>query len=123
MRVFITGVSDVGKTTIGKTLAKLLNVKFFDLDEEIESFFDMSIERLQKKFITIWGYREAAAKALAHLLSRPDSKDCVVALPPSGLMGDYLRIIKKSTGTIISLMKKKKFLPTDLGSIPESASS
>lgn len=106
MRVFITGVSDVGKTTIGKALAELLGVKFFDLDEEIELFFGTSIERLQKKFITIWGYREEAAKALTHLLSRPDSIDSVIALPPSGLMGGYLRVIKKSSGTIIALTDK-----------------
>jgi len=106
MRVFITGVSDVGKTTIGKTVAELLGVKFFDLDEEVESFFGTSIERLQKRFITIRGYREAASKALAHLLSRPDSSDSVIALPPSGLMGGYLRVIKKSTGTIIALTDK-----------------
>jgi shikimate kinase len=93
MRVFITGVSDVGKTTIGKTVAELLGVKFFDLDEEIETFFGTSIERLQKKHITIWGYREEAAKALAHLLSRPDSRNSVIALPPSGLMGGYLLLL------------------------------
>ena len=60
-----------------------MGVKFFDLDEEIESFFGTSIGRLQKKFITIGGYREEASKALAHLLSRPDSMDSVIDLPPS----------------------------------------
>jgi shikimate kinase len=86
-------VSCVGKTTIGTRLAELLGVKFFDLDTEIEAFFGISIERLQQKYNTIWGYREEAAKALVNLLHSHDSRDSVIALPPSGLMGWYLRAV------------------------------
>ena len=32
MRIFLTSVSCVGKTTIGKKMGKLLGVRFFDLD-------------------------------------------------------------------------------------------
>jgi shikimate kinase len=103
MRVFVTGVSCVGKTTIGRRLADLLGVKFFDLDHEIETFFGTTIERLQKKFITMHSYRQEAAKALVHLLNRPDSRDSVIALPPSGLMGGYLQVVKSSTGIILAL--------------------
>ena len=98
MRIFLTGVSCVGTTTIGKKMEELLGVMFFDLDNEIESFFETSIERLQNKFLTIHSFRNEAAKALVHLLNRPQSQDCVIALPPSGLMGGYLRVIKKATG-------------------------
>ena len=91
MRIFLTGVSCVGKTTIGMKLAKLLSVKFFDLDEEIETFFGTSIERLQNRFATTHSFRNEAAKALIHLMARPDSQNSVVALPPSGLMGGYRR--------------------------------
>ena len=103
MRVFVTGVSCVGKTTIGRTLAELLGVTFFDLDHEIETFFGTSIERLQNKFLTVHSYRKEAAKALVHLLNRPDSRDSVIALPPSGLMGGYLQVITKSAGTTVAL--------------------
>jgi shikimate kinase len=99
MRIFLTGVSCVGKTTIGKKIGKLLGVRFFDLDIEIESFFKTSIERLQNRFLTMHSFRNEAAKALVHLLNRPESRDCVIALPPSGLMGGYLRAIKKANGT------------------------
>ena len=98
MRFFITGVGCVGKTTIGKKMGELLCVRFFDLDSEIESFFETSIERLQNKFLTIHSFRNEAAKALVHLLNRPESRDCVIVLPPSGLMGGYLRAIKKANG-------------------------
>ena len=106
MRVFVTGVSCVGKTTIGRTLAELLAVKFFDLDHEIETFFGTSIERFQNKFLTVHSYRQEAARALVHLLNRPDSRDSVIALPPSGLMGGYLEVVKKTIGSIIALNDK-----------------
>jgi hypothetical protein len=35
MRIFLTGVACVGKTTIGAKLADLLTYQFFDLDGEI----------------------------------------------------------------------------------------
>jgi shikimate kinase len=34
MRIFLTGVSCVGTTTIGKKMGKLLGVRFFDLDPD-----------------------------------------------------------------------------------------
>jgi shikimate kinase len=40
MRVFLTGVGCVGKTTIGRRLAELMEINFFDLDTEIEQFFE-----------------------------------------------------------------------------------
>jgi shikimate kinase len=103
VRMFLTGVSCVGKTTIGRRLSELLGLDFFDLDKEIEMFFGTSIERLQNRFITIHSFREEAAKALVDLLHRPASRESVIALPPSGLMGGYLRVIKKSAGTRVVL--------------------
>lgn len=106
MRIFLTGVSCVGKTTIGKQVGELLGISFFDLDHEIESFFDTSIERHQNRFLTTHSFRNEAAKALVHLLNRPDSKKCVLALPPSGLMGGYLRAIKNVAGTTVVITDK-----------------
>jgi shikimate kinase len=103
VRILLTGVGCVGKTTVGKILSELLDVPFFDLDEEIEDFFGISVEQLQSKFLTIHSYRDEAAKALVHLLKRPDSQHSVIALPPGGLMGGYLRAIKKSFGVTVAL--------------------
>lgn len=49
MRVFITGVGCVGKTTVGQKLATLLGCPFFDLDAEIESYFGTVGKHGQKK--------------------------------------------------------------------------
>ena len=93
MRIFLTGVACVGKTTIGKKIGELLGVRFFDLDNEIERFFETSLKRLQNRFLTIRSFRNETAKALVHLFSRQERQACVIALPPSGLMGGYLRPI------------------------------
>lgn len=88
--LFLTGVSCVGKTAVGRRTADLMGRTFFDLDYEIEAFFNTSIERLQNRFLTPHSYRDEAAKALIHLLARPESRHSVIALPPSGLMGGYM---------------------------------
>jgi shikimate kinase len=103
MRIFLTGVSCVGKTTVGAKLATLLSRPFFDLDHEIESFFSMPIERLQGKCLTMYAFRQEAAKALTHLLKREESGEAVIALPPSGLMDNYWRVVKRAKGTIVVL--------------------
>ncbi len=103
MRIFIVGVSCVGKTVVGAKLAALLGCPFFDLDDEIESFFSMPIERLQEKFLTMYSFRQEAAKALKYLLEREDNGNSVIALPPSGLMGNYWRVVKKANGVIVAL--------------------
>jgi shikimate kinase len=106
MRIFLTGVGCVGKTTVGRELATLLDVAFFDLDYEIEQLFGTSIERLQEEFLTIHSYRDKASEALVRLLARPESQESIIALPPSGLMGGYLRAIKKSSGITVALIDK-----------------
>jgi shikimate kinase len=105
MRIFITGVACVGKTTIGAKLADLLGYKFFDLDQEIEAFFGTSIERLQNRHLTSYSFRANASQALVHLLARKDSVNSVVALPLSGLMDNYWKVINKTPeSTIVALL-------------------
>jgi shikimate kinase len=103
MRIFITGVGCIGKTTIGKKMAELMGCHFFDLDEEIENYFETSIERLQNKFLTIHSFRNEAAKALIHIISQPESENSVIALPPSGLISGYWRVVKKTKGIKLAL--------------------
>jgi shikimate kinase len=110
MRIFITGVGCVGKTTIGEKLAALLGYRFFDLDTETERFFGAAIPRLRQRFITEYSFHVEAAKALKHVLSRKDSQDCVIALPPGGLMGAYWRVVKTVKAAIVALQDKPEYL-------------
>lgn len=93
MRIFIVGVSCVGKTTIGRLLAGRLGHPFLDLDEEIERHFGTSIERLKSRFLTDYSYRKETSVVLKRLVAT--SRDWVIALPPSGLQDAYLRVIRK----------------------------
>jgi shikimate kinase len=105
MRIFLAGVRCVGKTTVGAKLADLLGYPFFDLDVEIERFFGTSIERLQNSYLTSHSFRIAASQALKHVLSRDDSRHCVIALPPSGLMGGYWKVVNKTQDAVIAVLK------------------
>ena len=106
MRIFLTGVGCVGKSTIGAIVAELLGVPFFDLDLEVEAFFKTSIERLQQRCFNMMEFREEAAKALTDLLNRPESVESVIALSPSGLMGGYLKVLKKNNGIRVVIIDK-----------------
>ena len=44
MKICLFGVSNVGKTTVGKLLAERLDIKFVDLDEEVKNRLKMSLE-------------------------------------------------------------------------------
>ena len=105
MRIFLAGISDVGKTTIGAKLAAVLDYRFFDLDAEIQRFYQTPIERLQNRYSTVHQFRVAAARVLKHVLARGDSHNCVIALPPSGLMGGYWKIVKTTQAATIILLR------------------
>lgn len=106
MRIFIVGVSCVGKSAIGFELSKLQGCQFFDLDDEIEKFFSMPIERLQEQYLTMDSFRKEGARVLASLLNRDSTKNDVIALPPSGLMGHYWNVVKKAEGLKMVLKDK-----------------
>ena len=105
MRIFLAGVGCVGKTTVGARLAELLDCRFFDLDVEIERFFGTSIEHLRNSHLTPHSFRCAAARALTHVISREDSCNCIIALPPSGLMGGYWKVVNKTHDATIVVLK------------------
>ena len=75
MKVLLTGVACVGKSTIGAELASLLGVPFFDLDIEVEAFYGDSIPRLQAHSLTVNNYRRKVCRVLKDILSRTDATD------------------------------------------------
>jgi shikimate kinase len=103
VKVFLVGVSCVGKTTLGAKLASLMGYPFFDLDHEIETLFGKPLERLQADCLSKQAFRKKACQALRHILAQPQTENVVVALPPSGLMGEYPGIIKRAGGIAVVL--------------------
>lgn len=106
MKIFLVGVSCIGKTTIGKQLADRLGFQFFDFDDEIESFFLMPISKIRSRFLSDYSYRKEVSKALERLIEENGDRDYVVAMPPSGLKDSYWRILKKLESVIIVLKDK-----------------
>ncbi len=107
VRILLTGVGCVGKSTVGGMLSELLDVPFFDLDEEIEYFFETSVEQLQSRFLTTPIPRRGSNSTRASA----EIGTSVIALPPSGLMGGYLRAIKNSFGVTVALCDKPENSP------------
>lgn len=49
-KIVLVGFPGAGKSTVGKTLAKLLDKEFIDLDREIEAYYHTSIPIFIEKF-------------------------------------------------------------------------
>ena len=101
MRVSLVGVSCVGTTTIGRILADRRGWPFFDLDDEIERHFGVSVERLQARFLTGYDYRKDCAVVLERIATA--NPDCVIALPPSGLRDAFLRVVRRVPGVTVAV--------------------
>ena len=93
MILYLIGISCVGKTTIGKLLADKIGFKFYDLDIEIQNYYNKPIERIQDECFSMNGYREKASIVLDSLFS--NETDSVIAGTPSGLKFAYLQVYKK----------------------------
>ena len=107
MKIFLSGISCVGKTTIGKQLADNLGYDFYDLDVEIEKYFGDSIGRLKSQHLTEYSFRvEKGSMVLKHVITSNQNENIIIALPPSGLMDSYYRIIKNINSIIIVLRDK-----------------
>jgi shikimate kinase len=101
LRVSLVGVSCVGTTTIGRILADRCGCPFFDLDEEVERHFGLSIERLQARFLTGYSDRKECAAVLERVATA--NPDCVIALPPSGLRDAFLRVVRRVPGVTVAV--------------------
>ena len=93
MILYLVGISCVGKTTIGKMLAENIDFPFFDLDIEIQNFYNKPIERIQDECFSMNEYREKASKVLDLLFSK--NIDSVISGTPAGLKYTYLQVYKK----------------------------
>lgn len=93
MILYLVGISCVGKTTIGKMLAENIDFSFFDLDTEIQNYYNKPIEKIQDECLSMNGYREKASKVLDYLFSK--NINSVISGTPSGLKYAYLQVYKK----------------------------
>jgi len=98
MRLILIGPMAAGKSTVGKRLARRLNLNFIDIDEEVEKAAGVSISWIfdvegEEKF------RERESKELIKSLK---FEDCVVATGGGVVLSEENRNVLKK-GTVIYL--------------------
>ena len=111
MIIYLTGASCVGKTTIGKMLAEKLKYSFFDVDEEVEKYYQKPIERIQDECYSMNGFREKANVVLDKILSNNDNT--VISGTPAGLKFSFLQVYKKHK-------KRKDIISIHIKDTPEN---
>jgi shikimate kinase len=79
MNIALFGVSNVGKTVIGRLLAKKLEYSFYDLDEEVKKHMKVTLEEFVKTGSLL--YRDQIrCKLIDNLTKKQDNK--VLAITP-----------------------------------------
>src|SRR6266508_5516654 len=97
--IFLYGPVGAGKSTIGKILARNLNLPFVDSDQVIETNSGMSISQMMAQQGEL-AVRDKETAALKQIVS---SKECVIALGGGALLRDENRALVESTGKVIFL--------------------
>ena len=80
MKLLIWGVSNIGKTTIGKELSKKLNCKFYDVDDEIIDIYG-SIENFQEIFPNDYDRFDEKEELMMNIIDT-ENKDFIMAVSP-----------------------------------------
>lgn len=106
MKIILTGVSCVGKSTIGKMFADKVGYSFFDFDYEVENYFKRPISFLKRDFLTEHSYRNKTRVVLSKILEENED-NFIIAMPPSGLMDYYWKIIKQDDSLVTVVLKDR----------------
>lgn len=80
MKLLIWGVSNIGKTTIGKELSNKLNCKFYDVDEEIIDIYG-SIDNFQAIFPNDYDRFDEKEELMMNIIES-DNNDFIMAVSP-----------------------------------------
>jgi len=103
MKIVLIGYMGSGKSSVGKALAKELNVPFHDLDDEIEKKEQSEISKIFESRGEIY-FRKTENNTLKTLLSKPD--DFVLATGGgTPCYGDSLPAILNADNTLSVYLK------------------
>lgn len=104
--IFLYGPPGIGKSTIGKILARNLSLPFVDLDQAIESKAGMTISKIMKQ------QGESVFRSLetSALIDLEDEAESVVALGAGALLRDESRALAQNNGRVVLLMAELETL-------------
>ena len=97
--IFITGFSGTGKTTVGRTAARLLDWRFVDLDERIEAAAGISIDAIFAQY----GEPRFRALETQALLAACQSDRQVISTGGGVITADANREAMSANGAIVCL--------------------
>ena len=98
MRLILIGPMAAGKSTVGKRLARRLNLNFIDIDEEVEKAAGVSISWI----FDVEGEEKFRERENKELIKSLKLEDCVVATGGGVVLSEENRNILKK-GTVIYL--------------------
>ncbi|MCH8011283.1 MAG: shikimate kinase [Candidatus Marinimicrobia bacterium] len=119
MNIFIIGMMGSGKTTVGKQLAKKLNMSFVDIDETVEMVTGMSISEI----FEIFGEEKFREMESAFFIEKSKQDHQIFSTGGGIVLRSENRNILKTNGTTILLRNKPETLTVRLKSSPEDPSS
>ncbi len=99
-RLFFYGAPASGKSSLGKIVARNLNLPFVDLDRRIEAEAGMSIPQIMAQRGES-AFRDLETSALKTLIA--NEADCLVALGGGALLREENRALAESSGKILLL--------------------
>ena len=79
MNILLFGISNVGKSTIGKVLAKETNFDFYDLDDEVKKEFNCTLEEFVNTG-TLYERDTKRIQVLSKILSKTGNKIIAVTV-------------------------------------------
>ncbi len=80
MKLLIWGISNVGKTTIGRELSKRLNCKFYDIDDEIIKIYG-SIDAFQEVYPNPYDRFAEKEEIMLDIINK-EKEDFIMAVSP-----------------------------------------
>lgn len=107
MTILLFGVSNVGKTETGKLLAKSLNYDFYDLDDEVKKYLNITLN----EFVSFGSTQERdqmRCKLIKKIISRKGNK--VIAVTPLSYMQDIQRRLNDPTILTIELIDSPRHI-------------
>lgn len=100
MKILLFGVSNVGKTTAGKILAEKLKIDFYDLDEEIKKYYNITLEEFVHDG-TIKERDKKRGKIISNLVN--DESNKVIAISPMSNREYFEDVLKNEQVVAIEL--------------------
>jgi Shikimate kinase len=107
MIVLIFGISNVGKTSIGRKLAMNLEYDFRDLDDEIKRTFGTTLEGFMEIYPWLHERFKVKGEILKSLIERSQSKT-VIAVSPIFYARNFNRLLDLDNVIAIELQDSKE---------------